>query len=241
MVFIEKKSKSGNSNYKDRIKIIQKFIDIFGIDKIEVLTADREFVGKVWFEWLKKQKVPFVIRIMNNHKITTSNKKQRIDSLFYSLQVNEHAFHEKQITIYGYHRLSIVALKTKDEYLILATNIEQNLALVYYKKRWEIETLFSAFKIRGFNLEETHMSANHKIDSLIAILSIAFVWCHMIGEWINETNPPKTLKHGRKEKSIFLLGFEFMAETLLNYEHRFHEIDLAFDKFILLVSKIDDY
>jgi hypothetical protein len=75
----------------------------------------------------------------------------------------------------------------------------------------------------------------------VVFLSIAFVWCHMIGEWINDKKPPKTLKHGRKEKSIFLLGFEFMAETLLNYEHRFNEIDLVFDKFILLVSKIDDY
>ena len=44
-----------------------------------------------------------------------------------------------------------------------------------YKRRWEIEMLFSAFKKRGFNPKATHMSANEKIDSLIAILSIAFV------------------------------------------------------------------
>jgi hypothetical protein len=36
------------------------------VDKIEVLTADREFVGEVWFRWLKKRKIPFAIRIMNN-------------------------------------------------------------------------------------------------------------------------------------------------------------------------------
>jgi hypothetical protein len=39
------------------------------------------------------------------------------------------------------------AIKLKDEYLILATNIKQEKALGYYKRRWEIETLFSAYKI----------------------------------------------------------------------------------------------
>ena len=32
--------------------------------------------------------------------------------------------------------------------------------------------LFSALKKRGFNLEETHLSANEKIDSLMAILKL---------------------------------------------------------------------
>ena len=45
---------------------------------------------------------------------------------------------------------------------------------------------FSIFKKRIFNLEETHMSANEKIDSLIAILSIAFVMVFIIREWLNE-------------------------------------------------------
>ena len=53
----------GNSSYRDRIRIMRKFINIFGIEKIEILLADREFIGKEWFKWLKKRKVPFTIRI----------------------------------------------------------------------------------------------------------------------------------------------------------------------------------
>ena len=40
---LKKTTKQGNSGFKDRIKIIKNFIDIFGVDKIEVLTADRKF------------------------------------------------------------------------------------------------------------------------------------------------------------------------------------------------------
>ena len=91
--------------------------------------------------------------------------------------------------------------------------------------------LFSAFKKRGFNLEETHMSANEKIDSLIAILSLAFVWSHAIGEWLNETKPIKLLKHGYKAKSIFLYGLEYLFETFLHSESRGKQLAFVFGKF----------
>lgn len=46
--------KRGNSNTNERIQLIEKFINIFGVSKIQCLTADREFIGKEWFCYLKK-------------------------------------------------------------------------------------------------------------------------------------------------------------------------------------------
>ena len=43
--------------------------------------------------------------------------------------------------------------------------------------------------------------------------------------------PIKTLKHGRKAKSIFLCGLEYLAEVFLNYEHRGRELAFVFRKF----------
>ena len=228
---LKKSSKQGNSGFRDRIRIIKKFIEVFGVDKIEVLTADREFVGEVWFKWLKKRKIPFAIRIMNNKKVKVGRGEVKVATLFRYLKEGEHTFYRTRKTIYNYKSLSLVAMKMKDEYLIIATNIKQEKALDYYKKRWEIEMLFSALKKRGFNLEETHMTANHKIDSLIAILSLAFVWSHSIGEWLNDKKPIKTLKHGRKAKSIFLYGLEYLAEIFLNYEHKAKELAFVFRRF----------
>ena len=196
--------KRGNSNYGERIKIIEDFIEVFGKGKIKVLVADREFVGKEWFKWLKKNNIPFVQRVMKNHQIKTGKGLVAVSSIFSHLAIGEYSIYSKKKTVYGYEGLSIVGLKLKDEYLILATNIEPNNALALYKRRWEIETLFSAFKRRGFNLEETHMSDPKKMDTLFTILSLAFVWSHTIGEWLNVKEPIKTLKHGRKAKSLFL-------------------------------------
>jgi len=52
--------KKGNSNYDERIQILEDFIDLFSVDKIKVLVADREFVGQEWFKWLKENKIPIV-------------------------------------------------------------------------------------------------------------------------------------------------------------------------------------
>ena len=84
----------------------------------------------------------------------------------------------------------------KDEYLILVTNLEPKYALGFYKRRWKIETLFT-------------------------ILALAFTWSHFIGEWLNEKEPIKTLKHGRKAKSIFLNSEYFSKELKLIF-HFFH-------------------
>ncbi len=56
-------NKKGNSNTCERIQLLNRFIRLFGKDRIEALTADREFIGKDFFDYLDQQGIPFVIRI----------------------------------------------------------------------------------------------------------------------------------------------------------------------------------
>jgi hypothetical protein len=64
---------AGNSSTQDRQEIISKFIDHFGVDCIECLLGDREFIGKEWFEWLHKNKIPFYIRLKKNTQVRHRN------------------------------------------------------------------------------------------------------------------------------------------------------------------------
>ena len=82
---------------------------------------------------------------MKDHQIQTGKGRVAVTSIFFHLALNEHEIYAKKKTLYGYENLSIIGLKLKDEYLILITNIEPNNALGFYKRRWKIETLFSAF------------------------------------------------------------------------------------------------
>ena len=56
-------NKRGNSDTKERIALIQRFISIFGKDRIVNVFADREFIGEQWFTWLIEQDINFCIRV----------------------------------------------------------------------------------------------------------------------------------------------------------------------------------
>ena len=71
----------------------------------------------------------------------------------------------------------------KAEYLLLLTNSDPEEAIHRYRRRWEIETLFGAPMSRGFDLEATHLRTPSRIRKLMALLSLAFIWAHLVGLW----------------------------------------------------------
>ena len=60
--------KRGNTNHLERCELIERFIKQFGKDNLEMIVADREFVGEKWFNWLTNNHIPFAIRIKKNSK-----------------------------------------------------------------------------------------------------------------------------------------------------------------------------
>ena len=48
--------KRGCSSPAERIEVVETFIKLFGLNKILEILADREFVGKEWFAYLKEQR-----------------------------------------------------------------------------------------------------------------------------------------------------------------------------------------
>ena len=89
------------------------------------------------------------------------------------------------------------------------------LGLSDYACRWEIESLFKCFKTSGFNLEDTHLTNTDKINNLLGIVAIGFTWAYLTGELECEKRPIKIKSHGRKEKSIFKVGLDYLHRILL--------------------------
>ena len=56
-------NKRGNSDTKERIALIQRFISIFSKDRIVNVFANREFIGEKWFTWLIENDINFCIRV----------------------------------------------------------------------------------------------------------------------------------------------------------------------------------
>lgn len=222
--------KRGNSSTQERIALVERYIHLFGKATIKELLADREFVGEHWLAYLNRENIPYCLRIRNNFGVFDPRKNKRIKAswLFDSLELSQHT-HLKKIYYINNQicYLSASKLKNKEgtpELLILASFIKPEKAIESYKDRWQIQTAFRALKSSGFNIEDTHLSDIDRIDKLIAITLLAFLWDYKVGIYINQKiKPIRILKHGGRAKSLFKYGLEYIASILLN-PYRKHKI-----------------
>ena len=76
--------KKGLSNTEERIELLERYLKIFSKDSICFVTADREFIGRDWFRYLKRKSIPFRIRTRENLKVENSrrNKTVKVKNLF---------------------------------------------------------------------------------------------------------------------------------------------------------------
>lgn len=209
--------KAGTSDTTERVEIITRFIAQFGKRMIAGILGDREFVGNDWFGWLLAEDIPFCIRLKGN-VITTNAQGAEviIASLFYDLKPGEQKVLQEKRKLWK-QRVYLSALRLTDgQLLILATAHLMDAPIVYYAKRWEIETLFSCLKSRGFNFEDTHITQVDRIEKLLVLLTVAFCWAYKTGEWRHEQIAIKIKKHGRKAISYFRYGLDLLRDVALN-------------------------
>jgi len=188
VLFILLDNKGGNSKTYQRTLLLDRFIMLFGVESIEYVAGDREFVGKEWIEYFQKKGICFYLRIKENALVCKSTKK-KVKNWFSNLKINEAKWLPKAQTIYGckvyvcgLRKLSErVNNKTEVEYVIIISLKFDYQALEKYKVRWEIETMFKAFKTHGFNIEDTNLQDIDRVKKLVALVSLAFCWCYLIG------------------------------------------------------------
>ncbi len=214
--------KGGSSSTAERMELLEKAISVLGKERILGLLGDREFIGVRWFKYLIDSGIEFHIRLPKQIKvgsILASNRKT-INWLFRHWRENVKTDYHKPLMILGY-KLWLSGMKSDKGYCVVVSNKDNLNSLEKYQMRWTIENMFGAFKTRGFNFEQTHMKDLQKIKKLIALVSIAYIWCVMVGLWINESIKIRIATHGRKEKSIFRVGFDYLTsfiKRLLNRE-----------------------
>ena len=210
--------KRGNTNHLERAELIERFIKQFGKDNIEMILADREFVGELWFNWLTAHHIPFAIRIKKNSKVKNHHGKLvQIKELLRHVSHQETYRHGRILTVDGC-LVRVFAKRDKDYGLVIvATNqLETVDAMTSYAKRWEIESLFACLKGRGFNLEETHLTKMDRVSKLVAVNALAFCWAYHVGIHHDKQRPlkRKPKSNGRPQASLFALGLDVLIEGL---------------------------
>lgn len=219
------RDKRGNSSQEERILLLQRFVSVIKPDHIPLLLADREFIGSKWLNWLDENYIHFIIRIRANQWVEHSPRRsQRAGSLFRCEQWRQlrkpRGIKGAKVYIGGQK------LKTGD-HLILISNLPLRSARLHYSKRWGIEVLFGDLKKRGFNFEDTHITDPQRINNLVAVLALTYTWAILTSKWIAQTMKSIPIKkHGRKAKSVFKIGLNYLTQNILANNDLHMQIDL---------------
>ena len=215
--------KRGNSNFKERINIMERFIRLFGRNSIKCLVADREFVSNEWFKWLNVNAIQYHIRIRDNFWVEDprTGRKIRAQHIFANLKHGEERILYRIYRVCGelcYLAGAVIKDKTgKHEPQIFVPFCRPEEALADYKERWTIETMFKGLKSSGFNIEDTRMVHINRIEQLFGVVIIAYTWAYLVGIEANlKVKAIRTLNNERCAISLVKYGLNFIADTIFN-------------------------
>ena len=182
----------GNSDTAERIALMERFLQVFGVHRIAALRADREFVGEDWLRWLQKNGIPFHQRLKRNTLVPNAwNRRMRLDEQFGSLKPGESHLLPGRRPVWGcFVHLAALRLDEGDFLFIASFGAPQAEAIDAYADRWQVETLFGCLKTRGFNLEDTHLTDPKRLAKLMGLLALAFAWTCRTGELLHDGPSP---------------------------------------------------
>ncbi len=216
--------KAGSSNLQERLGLLRRLLTFLPKERIQSLCADREFACTGFLRYLRWQQLPYTLRIKAGNRVTYKGRSRPVQQLFRHLDYGAWEALPKPVKLWGQPTYLMGSRLRKGEYLLLITEAEPERAPARYARRWEIETLFKACKSQGFDFESTHLTRAERIESLVALMSIALVWAHRVGEWRLQTQPIPIKNHARKLYSTFRYGLDYLRQLLFAPEARKAEL-----------------
>ena len=172
--------KIGASSQEERKAMFEAALSLFDLKGMTLL-ADREYIGKRWFKFLKENKIHFVIRLRLGDYFEDVNATKGKD---YGRMQGKCALKnklvKKQIFLDG-EAYTIVMLpnpKTDaDEPVMIFLTTLPNAAKAaeLYAKQWKIECLFRYLKTNGYNLEDLNLKDPNKNLLMPEIVTTAYI------------------------------------------------------------------
>jgi hypothetical protein len=216
-------SPKGHFPESDHIALITELEAILvNLPKVRcVVLGDGEYDGGDWVEKLKAMGVEYVLRTSKDRTFKEANSGEIFQGKDLSVG-QETTMHIPDCQLSDGVKTNFVIWHERrfKEPIYLITN--QDLALMatgYYRKRFKIETLFKDFKSEGFNLDKSKMSQPDRLNRLLIICAIAYVWLIGLGgsiqtkkSWIRRVYKPQ-----KEIFNLFTVGKRLFKYLIKNH------------------------
>ena len=237
--------RAGNSNAQQRLDLVDKLTTWWALSDVEMpqlyIAGDREFIGFNWLKGLELRGILFVMRIPASFKLQLwfdgkiKDRKLGLKIIQRYLSSSGKDSVEAVLMAEYIVRLSVCkndSSRGKAEYIFIFTNMDNMLeASKLYRKRYKIEICFKHLKKCGFCLEDTSMEGQHKMDLLLAVLTLIYAMTIQKGIIHFENIEPQEMKlfydpkpYIAPTKSVFMKGFEDLWDNIFSFEEFTHEV-----------------
>jgi hypothetical protein len=216
--------KIGASNQQERKAMFETAFSLFDLKGMTLL-ADREYIGKDWFKFLKTNKIYFVIRLRLGDYFEDVN--QAYGKSYEQMLTKccaKGKLVKKQICLEGQPFTIIMMPNPKtnaDEpaMIFLTTRPQARKAAELYAKRWKIECLFRHLKTNGYNLEDLNLKDPKKNLLMLAIVTTAYILAIREGWRRRKKIPQQQYKDGNEtpEVSIFREGLAILTAKCFRF------------------------
>jgi len=83
------------------------------------------------------------------------------------------------------------------------------------KRRSWIEATFRDFKSGGFQLESSKLTKPDRMNRLLLVMCITYLWCYHVGRWVFKTGRRRQVDTGRKRNhSFFRMGLDWLIQAI---------------------------
>lgn len=210
--------RKGHCTVATQLSVWERLNDMIP-DGVQVtLVGDGEFGNVLVLELLDHWGWDYVLRQSKNTKVILDrmNYECRIDELQIS-RGQTRIYHNVQLTRACYcTTLVVIWRSTESEPIFLATNQPSILATWrLYKKRMWIEEMFGDMKRHGFDLENSRLRHPDRLNRLMLVVSLVYIWLISVGEHVIKHNMTSEIdRNDRRDLSIFRLGWDFLERRL---------------------------
>lgn len=201
---------SGNSDTLARMWLVGRLLQFLPAHRWKGLIADREFVGRDWFRFLRRHGIHRAVRVRRNTRLDSL----RGDAWFEDIEAGQFRCLFEKANVFGEVMQVVATRSPAGDLVLIATDFSIWETWQLYKQRWSIECTFSSLKSRGFDLERTAVTSKAHLERLFGLVVLAWVCCLKVGIWRHNIKPIKVLAHGRRAVSLVRYGSEYLQNAL---------------------------
>ncbi len=235
VVWLTKEAPKGHFSDELHTDLVSQFHQFFHSQQPcrIVLLGDGEFDGSLLRNFCQRQNWEYVLRTSVDRQIDFNGEVGRIDALLPLLQSQESIFIEHACL--GSHAVLWKGKNFQDPIAIL-TNMELGpMACQYYRRRFKIETMFKQFKSAGFQLQKSRLGQPVRVQNLIIVVAIAFIFTFCIGLLLKEQNH-KAIAPFLRVDSINKMSPITIAQKAIA-----HHSDIAYYIFSMLSKNFENF